>query len=297
VISQAEAAALTGVPLASIEWWCRQGGIVTRPRDGLRPSLSRESVVEFAIGYHARARRREERRTERERAKARRQPPRASRQKPPRRPDGCLTSAEAGELIGLKRARVLQLLHAGVLAGIRDGGRWWVSEAAAKAYAAERSQWLSIPEAQTMLGCGEYRVARAIEAGQIEQRSAPRAWPSLSRSSVEAFASVWAEERARNEAAAEARRIAEERRGSSVPDDEHEWLNAREAALVLNLSPTRVGQLARDGRLPHSVARGKRWYRRDHVELVARARQFRRQDGGPLPPTHEQGRQTSAACR
>lgn len=44
----------------------------------------------------------------------------------------------------------------------------------------------------------------------------------------------------------------------------------------MGISPTAVNVRARRGRLPNVLANGRRWYRRDHLELVQRADQAKR---------------------
>jgi hypothetical protein len=52
------------------------------------------------------------------------------------------------------------------------------------------------------------------------------------------------------------------------------WFDTRTTALVLGISVTRVGQLARCGRLPCTDIAGRRWFRRSGSECIAAARVF-----------------------
>lgn len=54
------------------------------------------------------------------------------------------------------------------------------------------------------------------------------------------------------------------------------WCRAREAAEILGISVSRVGQLAAEGRLPFVVHHGQRLYRRGQLEVIANARDARR---------------------
>ena len=60
-------------------------------------------------------------------------------------------------------------------------------------------------------------------------------------------------------------------RGRLRADDEHVWLRTREAAEFMGVSTPAISQRARHGRLPFVEHAGRRWYRRDHLELVKHA--------------------------
>ena len=55
------------------------------------------------------------------------------------------------------------------------------------------------------------------------------------------------------------------------PDAEHDWLCTREAAALMGVSMPAISQRARRGRLPFVEHEGRRWFRRDHLELVKHA--------------------------
>jgi hypothetical protein len=148
-----------------------------------------------------------------------------------------------------------------------------------------------------MLGCGEYRVARAIGAGQSEQRSAPRAWPSLRRSSVEAFAPRVGRgegaDRSRGRGSPDRRRVAR------VPDP------GRRARVAQRTGGGARPQLVTDARRPAGEERQAAVLRRTGEAVVpARPRRTRGSRtrvptaaGGRLSPTHEQARRSPAMRR
>ena len=88
--------------------------------------------------------------------------------------------------------------------------------------------------------------------------------PSLSRREVEEFTE------ARARAAREREQVARQS-GPRPPDDEHDWLNAPEAGVLMGVGPEAVRVRARRGKLPSELHDGRRWFRRDHLELVKRA--------------------------
>jgi hypothetical protein len=54
------------------------------------------------------------------------------------------------------------------------------------------------------------------------------------------------------------------------------WLTTSQAAAVMGLTPVRVNQLARAGRLPHEVSRhGWRLFRPEQVAVIGNARRVR----------------------
>ena len=60
-------------------------------------------------------------------------------------------------------------------------------------------------------------------------------------------------------------------RTARPPDDAHDWLSSQEAAAVMGVGPTAVRVRARRGKLPSELHDGRRWFRRDHLELVKKA--------------------------
>jgi hypothetical protein len=167
----------------------------------------------------------------------------------------------------IRRAR--QARHPPTLAG----GRWWIDPRGVEEIAEDRSRWVSFDEAGRMAGCAANTIAHAVRQGMIVQRPVlNKALPSLDRSSVLTFAEAKA---AKAKAAAEARANRPQRL-TGPPDDGDVWLDARTTALVLGISLTRVGQLARRGRVPCTVVGGRRWFRRRHIEQIAAARALTR---------------------
>jgi hypothetical protein len=53
------------------------------------------------------------------------------------------------------------------------------------------------------------------------------------------------------------------------------WVTGREAASILGLSPARVLQLRQEDRLPVVVHKGRHYYRRPQLEVIANAREAR----------------------
>ena len=183
-------ARITGIPVHVIEWWKRQGRIEHRQEDKTRPTLRRTSVEEFGRWYHAREAERAERREAKLAAR------RAARRPP--KPIGYLTTTEAAATTGVSDKTVLR--RAKPLGAVRVGDRWWIPVEAveeivrqlrdeADRASADAERWVSLREAARIIGCDDSTVLTYVKRGAIERRNAPRNQPSLSRSSVERFAS------------------------------------------------------------------------------------------------------------
>jgi excisionase family DNA binding protein len=132
------------------------------------------------------------------------------------------------------------------------------------------SAWITHREAAELLGCHVSLVGKLIARGELTSRGKRKG--CLSRAQVESLAVErrQAAERKRAEReAASARRMRGDRR---PPDDEHEWLTVPQMAEILGVSRVAVGQRCRRGRLPFTWSEGRRWIRRDLLELVERAR-------------------------
>lgn len=129
--------------------------------------------------------------------------------------------------------------------------------------------WITRDDAARILECHVSTVDKYSARGLLTRRGARRSLPSLDLAEVEAFA-----DRRRLELAAreEATRRRDARRLPGPPDDRHDWLNTTQAARILAISRARVGQKASNGTLPFSEVNGRRWFRRDHLELVRGAR-------------------------
>src|SRR3954454_9782347 len=55
------------------------------------------------------------------------------------------------------------------------------------------------------------------------------------------------------------------------PDAEHDWLTSAQAAELFGVSVVAVNVWCRRGRLPFVEKAGRRWFRRDHLEVVRHA--------------------------
>jgi hypothetical protein len=55
------------------------------------------------------------------------------------------------------------------------------------------------------------------------------------------------------------------------PDAEHDWVTGVQAAEILGVRTVAVNKRCRRGRLPFVEKAGRRWFRRDHLELVRQA--------------------------
>ena len=119
-----------------------------------------------------------------------------------------------------------------------------------------------------MVGCGASTIVTAAAKGELVQREASRALPSLERQSVEAFRDQWVN-RPRRVPQPRTRRSA-----SAPPDDSQGWLSTSVVSVMLGVRRADVARLVRVGRLPE-VKRGVRvWMRRDHAERAATAGSF-----------------------
>jgi hypothetical protein len=101
---------------------------------------------------------------------------------------------------------------------------------------------ITATQAAELLGLSEIRVSRLRREGLPVRRDGH---PSYSRADVQAFI-------------------------------DNPWLNGPQAALILDVSHTRVAQLLETEKIPtHVTAGGRPVYRLEHLEEVARARQTR----------------------
>ena len=280
---------MAGVRGPTIEHAIRAGRIVHRPRHGARPSLDRESVLEWAAWYRNVQSDRAVRRKARERRKGSRRP-QAARWAglveqavtfgSPVRDREWMSAAVAALTLGCSEGSVLRWARAGHLE-VRVDGQAWVSAASVARLAAERAAnadgWVSHAAAAQLIGCSDASVPALVAEGLLEQRLGPRGQASISRASAEEAARVWAERREGAAVAREERRRA--RPTNAAPDDGQVWLTTRAAALALGMPPGGVSTRIRVGTLP-GVLRGNRyWLRRVDVETAAAARVFmRRQD-------------------
>lgn len=150
-------------------------------------------------------------------------------------------------------------------------------------------EWISWVEATQILDCSESTVGNYVSAGRLRPRPRHGPRPSLRTSDVKALAADLRRERSKRAARAARRAARRARKTPHPPDDDHEWLTASAASRILGVSTGRVNQRALAGTLPYTVQDGRRWYRRDLIEMVASARAFRAQHtvaepGGPRAP-------------
>jgi hypothetical protein len=129
------------------------------------------------------------------------------------------------------------------------------------------ADWITVREAAGILGVHMSAVPKMIRRGDLARRERR---PILNRADVIAL-------RDARRTGAEMR--AKPRAGAMPPDDEHEWLSARQAGSLMGVGAAAVSIRARRGRLPSVKHDGRRWFRRDHLELVKRADEVRRGGG------------------
>lgn len=130
------------------------------------------------------------------------------------------------------------------------------------------NDWVTQREAAHLLGVHVSAVPKMVRRGDLTPRAGR---PSLSRDQVTTLAATRLaadEERQRRKATPPT--------GPQPPDDEHDWLLPPAAAAVLGCSVVAVRARAVRGRVPSTMAGGRRWFRLDHLELVIRAQVARR---------------------
>jgi hypothetical protein len=123
------------------------------------------------------------------------------------------------------------------------------------------SDWITHREAAEILGVHVSLIPKMLRRGDLNSR---RERPSLDRAEVETL-------RAKRAEVAAVRAFPLGPRRPQPPDDEHEWLLAPEAGVLMGVGAEAVKVRARRGRLPSEVHDGRRWFRRDHLELVKSA--------------------------
>ena len=127
--------------------------------------------------------------------------------------------------------------------------------------------WITVREAAHILGVHPSAIPKMTRRGDLRKREGRR--PILSRADVLALRDT----RAAHEAVRAAARAPQP---PQPPDNEHEWLTSGQAAEMMGVGPEAVRVRARRGRLPSELHDGRRWFRRDHLELVRRADQIKR---------------------
>ena len=132
--------------------------------------------------------------------------------------------------------------------------------------------WITQPQAAEILGCHVSLIGKLVAKGELTSRGRTgRA--SLDRDQV-------LELRAKREERAQAPKKPRRKRTgwSEPPDAEHDWLTSVQAAELLGVSAVAVNKRCRRGRLPFVEKAGRRWFRRDHLELVKHADLVKRPD-------------------
>ena len=130
--------------------------------------------------------------------------------------------------------------------------------------------WITQPQAAEILGCHVSLIGKQVAKGELTSRGRTgRA--SLDRDQV---LKLRAE---REERSREPRNPQRQRQGwYDPPDAEHDWLTSVQAAEMLGVSVVAVNKRCRHGRLPFVETVGRRWFRRDHLELVKHAELVKR---------------------
>jgi hypothetical protein len=123
-------------------------------------------------------------------------------------------------------------------------------------------------QAAEILGCHVSLIGKLVARGALTSYGGRG---SLSREQVQALAAF-------RRAAAEVVKPEHIRKphrpprtSGRPPDADHDWLRTREAAAFMGVSRPAISQRARRGRLPYVEHEGRRWFRRDHLELVKHA--------------------------
>jgi hypothetical protein len=125
--------------------------------------------------------------------------------------------------------------------------------------------WITQIQAAEILGCHVSRVAKLVAKGELVSRGR-HGRASLDRDQV-------LELRAKRVERAKAPKKPPRTRTGRFepPDAEHDWLTSAQAAVLLGVSVVAVNKRSRRGRLPFVEKAGRRWFRRDHLELVRHA--------------------------
>jgi hypothetical protein len=134
-------------------------------------------------------------------------------------------------------------------------GREWVPRGERKKVLPE---WITVREAADLLGVHISALPKMIRRGDLTPR---RKRPRLERAAVLAL----------RDRRAVRQSVSVGERTPQPPDRVYEWLTSRQAAALMGTTHTAVAQRARRGRLPSQLHDGRRWFRRDHLELVKRA--------------------------
>jgi hypothetical protein len=170
----------------------------------------------------------------------------------------------------------------GVLQCETRGRRLWFRASAVQALVrareADRREWVTIPQAMQMVGCNEGAIHRAIARGEVEQRTMPKRYPSLRRSSVAQFAESYQRGHAAQQKQLLAEQTARDERARlqeppASPNGEV-WLDRNTAALVLGMSSSGLSSLAARDRVPATQVGKRLWFERGNIERLRAARAF-----------------------
>lgn len=131
-------------------------------------------------------------------------------------------------------------------------------------------KWITHREAAEILGVHVSLIPKMLRRGDLASRPEGRR-PSLDGSSVSELARRRAErtkERDRMRA-----RLA---LGPQPPDRENVWLLIGPAAAVLGTTAAHLSNKVGRGQVPCTTRGHRRWFRRDHLEMILRARHVER---------------------
>lgn len=139
--------------------------------------------------------------------------------------------------------------------------------------------WITQQQAADLLGCHVSLIPKLIARGELASRG------RVGRSSIDRDQVL--ELRAKREERDKRPKPAPRQRTGRYdpPDSEHEWLTGAQAAELLGVSTVAVSKRCRRGRLPFVEKAGRRWFRRDHLELVRHADLVKRPSSKAAAPT------------
>lgn len=131
------------------------------------------------------------------------------------------------------------------------------------------SDWITAREAAEILGVHKATIPKMRRRGDLTTRPDGQR-PAFDRQQVMALRDRRAEPRPKPPP------LPSEPWVASPPNAAYEWLSSDQAAALMGVTRNAVNDRARRGRLPNEMHDGRRWFRRDHLELVRRADQVKR---------------------